>query len=109
MFDASATAASPIRSRSSGLSAGLGLSSIELLVPPLHRAVPLAEVHDPAEAVAHDLDLDVPRVLQVLLDVHRAVAERRQRLVLGQAEELGELLGIGARSACPCRRHPPWP
>ena len=66
----------------------------QLLVPPLHRAVPLAQVDHPAVAVAHHLDLDVARVLQVLLDVDRAVAERRQRLVLGQAEELGELLGV---------------
>ena len=44
--------------------------------------------------VAHDLDLDVARLLEVLLDVHRAVAEGRQRFVLGQPEELGELLGV---------------
>ena len=61
----------------------------QLLVAPLHRAVALAQVDHLAGAVAHDLDLDVPRAAgQVLLDVHRAVAERRQRLVLGQPEEL---------------------
>ncbi len=51
-----------------------------------------------AVAVAHDLDLDVAWMLEVLLDVHRAVAEGGQRLVLGQVEQLDELICAAADS-----------
>ena len=64
----------------------------QLLVPALHRAIPLAQVNDPAVGVAQHLDLDVAGPGEVLLDVDVAVAEGRERLVLGQGEELGELL-----------------
>ena len=47
----------------------------QLLMPPLDRALALAQVHDVAVMVAEDLQLDVPRVLEVLLDVD--VAARR--------------------------------
>ena len=40
---------------------------------PLHRALALAEVHDIAVMVAEHLELDVPRMLQILFDVHVAV------------------------------------
>ena len=43
----------------------------------LGGAVALEEVHDVAVAVAEHLDLDVPAVLDVLLDQHGVVAERR--------------------------------
>jgi biotin carboxylase len=49
----------------------------ELLVPPLDRALALAEVDDVALGVAQDLELDVARLDHALLDVERAVAERR--------------------------------
>ena len=52
----------------------------QLLVAPLGRAVALAQVDDVAVAVAEDLDLDMARALDELLDVERAVAERRLRL-----------------------------
>jgi hypothetical protein len=52
----------------------------ELLVAALHRAVALAQVDHAAVRVAEDLELDVPRAREVLLDVHVAVAERRERL-----------------------------
>ena len=94
MLEASATAASPIRSRSSRTERGARALLDQLLMAPLHRAVALAEVDHASEAIAHHLDLDVARMLEILLDVHRAIAERGERLVLGQAEELGELLGI---------------
>ena len=46
-----------------------------LLVPPLERAVALAEVDRRAVRVGQHLDLDVPRILDVLLDVDRRVGE----------------------------------
>ena len=94
MFEARATAAWPILLAQDRGERRAGALLDQLLVPPLDRAVALAQVDHPAGAVAHDLDLDVARLGQVLLDVHRAVAERRQRLVLGQPEALGELLGV---------------
>jgi hypothetical protein len=41
----------------------------DLLVATLHRTVALAELHDVAVRVAENLHFDVPRVLDVLLDV----------------------------------------
>ena len=49
----------------------------QFLVPPLDRAFPLAARQHAAVRVAHDLDLDVPRRGDRLLDVERAVPERR--------------------------------
>ena len=46
-----------------------------LLVAALQRAVALAEVDRAAVAVGQHLDLDVPGILDVLLDVHRGVGE----------------------------------
>src|SRR5687768_13950423 len=66
----------------------------ELLMPPLHRAVTLAEVDHPAELVAEDLELDVSRPHEVLLDVDVAVAERRQRLAARERERPLELVGV---------------
>src|SRR6185437_5882514 len=73
---------------------GAGALLDQLLVPPLHRAVPLPEVRHLAEAITDYLDLDMPWAVQVFLDVDRAVSERRQCLVLRQPEELGKLLRI---------------
>src|ERR1700716_990619 len=41
----------------------------ELLMTALHGAIALAEVDDGAVPVTHDLELDVPRALEILLDV----------------------------------------
>jgi hypothetical protein len=49
----------------------------QLLVAALDRALALAEVHHVAVVVAEDLELDVARPLDVLLDVHVADAEGR--------------------------------
>ena len=54
---------------------GAGVSSIDLLVAALRRAIALAERHDVALAVAEDLHLDVPRVRDVLLEEDAAVLE----------------------------------
>ena len=54
----------------------------------LDRALALAEVDDGAVMIAEDLELDVARVLDVLLDVDVADAERRFRLALRGLERL---------------------
>jgi hypothetical protein len=46
-------------------------------VPALHAAVALVEVHHIALAIAEDLDFDMARVLQVLLDEDVPVSKRR--------------------------------
>ena len=46
-----------------------------LLMPPLQRALALAQVNHVAVAVADQLDLDVARPLDQLLDVDLGVAE----------------------------------
>ena len=50
-----------------------------LLMPPLHRAVALEQMHEMSVRVADDLHFDVPRAIDEPLDVQRAVAERRAR------------------------------
>ncbi|OQC35440.1 MAG: hypothetical protein BWX64_02454 [Acidobacteria bacterium ADurb.Bin051] len=52
-------------------------------MPALDRALPLAEVDRGAMPVAEDLDLDVPRRDEVLLEIDRAVPERLGRFVGG--------------------------
>jgi hypothetical protein len=52
----------------------------QLLVATLHRAIALAQMDQMAVLVADDLEFDVPWPGEILLDVHVAVAERRQRL-----------------------------
>ena len=64
----------------------------QLLVAALDRALALAEVDDRAVMIAEDLELDVARVLDVLLDVDVADAERRFRLALRGLERLAQLL-----------------
>ena len=44
---------------------------------PLNRAVALAEMDDGAVGVGEDLHLDVPRIVEVALDVDRRVGEVR--------------------------------
>ena len=57
-----------------------------------------------AVGVGDDLDLDVAAVLDVLLDQHGVVAERRRGLALRGGDGLVELLRRRGRCACPCRR-----
>ncbi len=72
----------------------------------LERAVALAEVHDGAVAVGKQLDLDVLRALDVVLEEDRVVAEARLRLPPRGLERFLELLGplndthSAAASAC---------
>ena len=55
-------------------------------MPPLDRAVALAEVHDVAVRVGEDLHLDVARILEVLLDVDVGVREEALALARGLLE-----------------------
>ena len=64
----------------------------DLLMPPLHRAVALEEVHEVAVEVAEQLHLDVPGPLDELLDEHRRAAEGRLALTLGAFERHGQLV-----------------
>ncbi len=61
-----------------------------LLVAPLHRAVALAQVHGVLVLVGQHLDFDVPRVLQVLLEVDRWIAERGAGLGLGHLHRVDQ-------------------
>ena len=60
-------------------------------MPSLDRALALAEVHDVALGVGHDLDLDVPRTVHVLLDVDVGHPEGGLGLGLRVLEGLGQL------------------
>src|SRR5919106_4130775 len=52
----------------------------ELLVTSLDRAVPFSKVDDVAVVVREDLNLDVPRIVEVALEVHRRIREIRLSL-----------------------------
>src|SRR5439155_18000304 len=67
----------------------------ELLMAPLDATLALAERDDAAAVVGQNLDLDVPGPLEILLDVHAAVAERLLRLPPGCLERAFELGLIG--------------
>src|SRR5207253_9188635 len=57
----------------------------------LQRAVALAQMNNPALAVAEDLDLDVARSLEVAFEIDVAAPEKRRRLVLRDRQHAGEL------------------
>ena len=63
-----------------------------LLVAALQRTVALEQVHG-ALPVPEDLELDVPRPRDELLDEHAVVAEGRLRLGAGALERLAERVG----------------
>ena len=81
-------AASPISSRISGCSRHQRRRALlhHLLVPPLDRALALAQVNHVAVAVAEDLDLDVARPVDQLLDVDLRIAERALGFARGVAK-----------------------
>src|SRR5262245_12275055 len=64
----------------------------QLLMPPLQRAVALAEMDGIAPAVAKHLDLDVAGMHEILLEIDRVVAEGSLRLDSGRGERRIELL-----------------
>ena len=64
----------------------------------LQRAITLENVHEPAVAVAEDLDLDVARPLDQPLDVERAVGERSLRLTARGADRFVQFAGGSHRA-----------
>ena len=75
----------------------------------LDRALALAEMDDVAVLIAEDLELDVARRLDVLLDVDVADAERRFRLALRGLQRRATARPPRARRACRGRRRRPSP
>src|SRR5205085_7385790 len=72
----------------------------DLLVPALDRALALEQRHDVAVRVREDLDLDVPRRLDVTLEEDRRVPERARRLPARAFDRVGEV-GFAAYDAHP--------
>src|SRR5258706_1599349 len=70
----------------------------DFLVPPLHRAVPLEQINRVLVLVGEHLDLDVPRIVEVLLHVDRRIAEGGARFRLGEAY-CGQQCGFGMHGA----------
>src|SRR5206468_3358391 len=63
----------------------------DFLMRALQRAVALAQMNHAALAVAEDLDLDVPRPLEMAFEIDLAATEERSRLVLRDRQQPGEL------------------
>ncbi len=80
-----------------------------LLVAPLDRALALEEVHGVPVGVGQDLDLDVARARDRLLEVDAVVAEGALRLAAGARDGRRRARRRRARAAGPCRRPPPPP
>ena len=78
----------------------------QLLVPALNRALALAHVDDGAVRVAEQLDLDVARRRQVLLEVDRRVAEGTLGFGARDQDRVGEVLRVArdAHAAPPAAR-----
>ena len=66
----------------------------QLLVPALDRALALEQMNQVAVGVTEDLELDVSRLHEVLLDVDIAAAERRGGLGPGGLQLPDELRGL---------------
>ena len=66
-------------------------------MPPLHGAFALAQMHHVAVPVAEDLDLDVARVLDQLLDVDAAIAKCAQRFARSGFERRLQILRRSTR------------
>ena len=64
-------------------------------MPPLHRAVPLVQVHHIAVMVSQDLDLDVAGVLHISLNEHPAGIKSRHEELRLASQHLFE-------SVCAC-------
>ena len=80
----------------------------ELLVSALHRAIAFIKMNDVAEIVRHELDFNVPRVLDVLFDINVSVAERSRRFGFRLIEPGNKLFVVSgdahsASSAAGCR------
>src|SRR3954453_16786970 len=64
----------------------------DLLVAALDRAFALVQIDDVAVLIAEQLDLDVPRLLDELLDEHAVVAEAGEAFALYALEALAHVL-----------------
>ena len=71
---------------------GRGRFFQHFLVAPLERAIALTQVNRVAVSVSEDLELDVARVAEVLLDIDSRIAERGLRLVPGLLHQAFELI-----------------
>lgn len=65
----------------------------DFLVPPLDGAISLVQMYNVASLVSQQLDLDVARSLDELLDEHGAVTESSLGLGGGTLEVLFDILG----------------
>ena len=65
----------------------------DLLMPPLNRAVAFPERGDVTMRVGEQLDLDVPRALEVALEEYGVIAERSRRFAPGRLCCVVELVG----------------
>ena len=85
-----------------GRDEGRGSLVGHLLEAALHRAFPLPEIHVVAVLIAHDLDLDVPRMHQGLLHVDALIPEREDRVALHPRQRPAQLRrGLGQADALP--------
>ena len=76
----------------------------DLLMAPLDRAVALAEMDDVAIVVGQDLEFDVARMLEVLLEIHGARAESGFGSPRGPAKKFAQFAAHRAQRAYPCHR-----
>ena len=76
-----------------------------LLMPPLDRAIALAERDNGAVFVAENLDFDMPRVREVFLDEYPAVAECGSRFARGRFQSAVRAAAASATTRIP--RPPP--
>jgi hypothetical protein len=60
---------------------------------PLNRALSFPQVNEAAVRVAQHLDLDVPRPVEVTLEVDAAVAERLRRLAARRLDAVARASG----------------
>ena len=97
MASASRAAAARTSASCSLVSAGDGASSTQLLVPPLHRAVPDPHGPDGAVGVRNDLDLDVAGPGHQPLEEHGVIAEGLPGLGLGRTSAASRSSALSTR------------
>ena len=104
---AASTTEAPSLRRIFSVTATDGALLEELLVPALNRALALAEMDDGAVMIADDLEFDMARAFDVLLDVDVADAERRFGLALRGLQRLGQFgeRADDAHAAAAAARH----
>ncbi len=73
---------------------GRGLLN-HLLVPPLHRALPLPQIQTPAMLIRHQLNLDMPGPLDQLLQIDLARPKAPLRLATGRHISCRQILRPG--------------